>query len=54
MFWALTPYTVILFAKDGLLSLLELVDNAGTGMLNGLPAPERRPTRHYPVSAARL
>jgi hypothetical protein len=51
MFWALTPYTVILFAKDG---LLELVDNAGTGMLSGLPAPERRPTRHYPVSAARL
>ena len=33
-------YTVILFVKDRLLNLLELVDNAGKGMLAELPAPQ--------------
>ena len=33
-------YTVVLDVKDGWLSLLELVDNAGKGMLRELPGPQ--------------
>jgi hypothetical protein len=31
---------VVLFVKDGLLNLLELVDIAGTGKLSEFPAPQ--------------
>ncbi len=45
--------SVLLFVRDGLLDLLELVDNAGSGMRKELPAPSElaEPTALGPTAA---
>jgi hypothetical protein len=46
-------FSVLLFVRDGLLDMIELVDNAGEGMLSELPAPSELadPTALGPTAA---
>ncbi len=46
-------FSVLLFVRDGLLNIIELVDNAGEGTLSELPAPSELvgPTALGPTAA---